>query len=394
MYAGFWKVGIRIMKVVLIASYSGTSGANHSLVNLAYFLKQNHQVDPKVIIPRKGPVEEMLKVKGINYMITNYYSWVRGIEKPTIKEKIKWKIQKQINHISEKKLAHNEWIKNADLIHINAGTTNFGYKLSKELHIPLIWHIREFLEEDLNKTFWNKDDAYKQFSKAEQIICISESVKNKYENLIDSDNLIKIYNGVNTKEYQKNNNQPFSEHKTKLIIAGRIVREKGIHEAVEAIKIVKDYNENIELNIFGNPADEDYYDSLKEYINKQNLKPYINLIGYTNSIEEEWKKADIGLVCSVAEAFGRVTVEGMLAKALVIGANTAGTSELISDKYGLLYQQGNADDLAQKILWAIDNKTKSKKIIENAYKNAIMNFTAEENAKRIYQIYSKLLEVE
>ncbi|MGH2077620.1 glycosyltransferase family 4 protein [Aerococcus urinaeequi] len=378
------------MRIILIASYSGTSGANHSLVNLAYYLKENHQVNLKVVIPRHGPVEEMLKEKNIDYLIIKYYSWVRRNEKQTLFEKVKWKVQELVNKISESRLKQKSWMRNADLVHINASTTNFGYKLAKDLQIPLIWHIREFLEEDLNKTFWNNDKAYTQLSQAESVICISNSVKSKYEKILDSKKLVKIYNGIDTTIYQDNFNNPFTSQKTKLIFAGRIVREKGVHEAVKAMKLVAEYNNNVELNIYGDIANQDYYDNIENYINKHRLNNIVHLIGYTNSIEIEWKKSDIGLVCSSAEAFGRVTIEGMLSKTLVIGANTAGTSELISDKYGLLYHQGNVSDLSKKILWAIDNQSKSKKIIENAYDYATKKFTAENNAKNIFELYQTI----
>ena len=51
---------------------------------------------------------------------------------------------------------------------------------------------------------------------------------------------------------------------------------------------------------------------------------------------------DIALVASCSEAFGRVTVEAMLAGMLVIGADVAGTSELICDGVnGILYEDDN-----------------------------------------------------
>lgn len=379
------------MRIILIASYSGTSGANHSLVNLAYYLKENHQVNLKVIIPRHGPIEEMLKEKNIDYLIIKYYSWVRRNEKQTLFEKVKWKVQEIVNKISESRLKQKSWMRNADLVHINASTTNFGYKLAKDLQIPLIWHIREFLEEDLNKTFWNNNQAYTQLSQAESVICISNSVKSKYEKLLDSKKLVKIYNGIDTTIYQDNFNKPFTSQKTKLIFAGRIVREKGVHEAVKAMKLVAEYNNNVELNIYGEIADQHYYDDIKKYINKHNLNNVVHLIGYTNSIEKEWKKSDIGLVCSTAEAFGRITIEGMLSKTLVIGANTAGTAELISDRYGLKYQMGDAADLANKINWAIDNQSTVTDIINNAYKFSIENFTAKKNASDIFELYHNIL---
>lgn len=62
------------------------------------------------------------------------------------------------------------------------------------------------------------------------------------------------------------------------------------------------------------------------------------------------RAADVILVCSRTEGFGRATVEAMLAGKPVIGANNTATAELIQDdSNGLLYRTGDPQDLAGKI---------------------------------------------
>ena len=52
--------------------------------------------------------------------------------------------------------------------------------------------------------------------------------------------------------------------------------------------------------------------------------------------------ADVILVCSQWEAFGRITVEAMLTGKAVIASANGGTTELIKDgENGLLYTYGN-----------------------------------------------------
>jgi glycosyltransferase involved in cell wall biosynthesis len=57
--------------------------------------------------------------------------------------------------------------------------------------------------------------------------------------------------------------------------------------------------------------------------------------------------ADVALMCSSSEAFGRVTVEAMKLGRPVIGADAAGTAELVRDGWnGLLYPAGDPAALA------------------------------------------------
>jgi hypothetical protein len=61
-------------------------------------------------------------------------------------------------------------------------------------------------------------------------------------------------------------------------------------------------------------------------------------------------QADALLMCSRCEALGRVTIEAMLLGKAVIGANTGGTPELITNGVtGLLYQYGDIEDLKRAI---------------------------------------------
>ena len=94
------------------------------------------------------------------------------------------------------------------------------------------------------------------------------------------------------------------------------------------------------------------------------------------------------LVCSKYEAFGRVTVEAMMAGCLVIGANSGGTIELIEDgSTGVLFESGDYVDLVNKMIYVIENKNNAKKIAKNGRNVALQCFTALINASNIRNLY-------
>ena len=81
------------------------------------------------------------------------------------------------------------------------------------------------------------------------------------------------------------------------------------------------------------------------------------------------------LVCSKMEALGRVTIEGMYYRNLVIGADSGATAELVKDGMtGYLYKSGNIDDLVKNIEKAIASDD-SNKIIINAHEWSVKNFS-------------------
>lgn len=85
-----------------------------------------------------------------------------------------------INNIAEFKIKSIVKENNIDIIHINASTAGVGYKTSKELGIPCVWHIREFVEEDLKKNIGIKK-AMECISNASRVIAISQSVKENFK---------------------------------------------------------------------------------------------------------------------------------------------------------------------------------------------------------------------
>lgn len=381
------------MKVLFIATYSGLSGASHSLVSLIKHLRQKG-VEAFVVLPKKGKIEKLFIEENIPYKIVRLYNWVTPIEEyNSAKQQIKWKIKKLVNSIQEYRILNIIKKYNIDLIHINAVTASWGYKSAKKTGIPVVWHIREFLEEDLNKRFWEKNKSLNYLSNANAVIAISESVKNKYQDIIRGDNIIRIYNGIDWK-YSEERTEIFNKKNIIISLAGRIVPSKGHEDVVRAVHcLVQKGIKNFKVQFIGVEADKNFVRYLKKIINENNIAEFIEFKGYQRNMFKLWSETDIALICSKAEAFGRVTIEAMMAGSLVIGANSKGTAELIGDKYGLTYEQGNPLSLAEKIEYAIRNKHEMNVLSERAKQYAHKNFTAKINAEKVYSVYEKVLKL-
>ena len=68
-------------------------------------------------------------------------------------------------------------------------------------------------------------------------------------------------------------------------------------------------------------------------------------------------------------------------------------AELIEDgKTGLLFEPGNADDLAAKINWANEHREEMKQMGMNARKEYEEKYTAEKNYKMLMSIYQQAIE--
>jgi len=374
------------MKLLIVSNDSTTYGSNRSMLNLIDELKRKN-IEIKVLIPNKGDIEEELQKRKIEYKVEKYYSWITG---KGCKKQIKQLIKMLLNNILIIQI--NKWVKKEkfDIIHSSNSAVYIGAIIAQRNKTPHVWHIRELMKEDHNLEFFNEKYTLKLFERASKLIYVSKCVKDKYSKLLNKNNGKLIYNGLPSKENINNEIPSLDNNIFKCLIAGNICETKGQKEAIEAINIlVKKGIKNVKLYLAGEGRLEN---ELKKYVEKNNLNKYIEFLGFRNDLDSIRKNVNIYLMCSKNEAFGRVTIEGMLSKNLIIGANTGGTVEIIRNNYsGILYKQGDAEDLAKKIEYAINNWEECKKIIENAYTEALNKFTIEICANSVYEIYKELL---
>ena len=375
---------------VLLCGSAGIYGAQLSLYHLAKMLKQKG-VEVLVVIPEHNEMENLYKKANIEFkVIKNGLCWY----KPplTSKGKLIYIIKLCLNYIAELRIKKIIKKKSIDIIHINSIGISIGAKSAIRANKKLVWHIREFVEEDLNRLFYNTKKTYGLVNQADCIITISKSVFNKYHNIFSNDNMVVIPNGIDETEYCGKEHKILLNEKIKIVFVGRIANEKGQWVLMEALDYLKKYHYCLEVEFIGDGnGDESECNRLKTIVKLKGWTSFVCFSGYTNQIATKLRESDICVVASKLEAFGRVTVEAMLAGSLVIGADSGGTSEILSDGRGILFDVGCAEQLAAKIQYIIEHKDEMRILAEKAQKYALEVYTAERNAEQIYQVYKKLI---
>ena len=158
---------------------------------------------------------------------------------------------------------------------------------------------------------------------------------------------------------------------------------------------MKNGYKNIILHIVGSSPKRThvawYARKIKKMVNEIGLSNNIIFHGEVLDMVSIREKMDVELMCAICETFGRVTVEGMRSGLALIGSNTGGTPEIINDKNnGLLYKQGDEEDLAQKIEELYTDRKKLQEIAENGYQFAQKNFTAEKNIIEVWNVFKNI----
>jgi len=367
------------MKTICIVAHLGDlSGANVALVRLCTQLRDQN-ISIIVLVPRKGLLTARLEQEQIPYKVFGYTTW---IDKRSSKKRL---LKKFINLFADVRFFMFCVLHNIGVVHYNSIAVGVGVKALNILQIPYIWHIREFLNENIY-SFHNKCKVIKYIDRASELVFVSKSIKKKYNEWFENRNQNIIYDGVDIKDV----NCYVQDDYRNFIIVGGVERNKGQDQAIKALAQVA--NKEVHLYIVGPINDQVYYKELRNLIQIEGLEANIHFTGYTSNVDSYRKKCGIALVCSEYESFGLAAAEAINAGEVVIGSDSGGTTEILSDgKYGQLYTFGNINQLKSAIENVLQGKGTTPQKIEAAHIYLKKNFSIQNNVSNIISLYYKWL---
>ena len=141
----------------------------------------------------------------------------------------------------------------------------------------------------------------------------------------------------------------------KIISVGRLNEQKGFERLIEAWSYIACQHSDWKLYIYGNGELESF---LKKFIQDKNVSDSLFIINPVKNIIDKYLESSIYIMSSRFEGFGMVLVEAMTCGLPVIAFDCPhGPAELITEgEDGFLVENGNIQQLAEKISYLIDNE--------------------------------------
>ena len=375
------------MNILFITHTDSLGGANRSLLQLIKGLKEyGKDINILVVLPHGGDdfTAELIKLD-CRYMRYRFASCV------TVSGSKAYIINYLRGRLRYRKVLKEVRTLRVDIIHTNSSICDLGMYLADRIHVPHVWHVRENLDYyDMRYIFRNRIKKLME-SDLNHVVCISKYIK-RY---IDSGFCIRdsrvIYNGFTIPDgHKKHESNGFHN----LIVAGMIYKNKGQMDAIEAVHmLVNKYGRNdVCLYVVGmQPSTKQYESELMDYVKEHHIEQYVKLMPFTPKLDEIRDKCDIALQCSVMEGMGRITIESMLRKLLVIGARSGATVELIDEgRNGWMYEPGNSEELAERINYVL-NYDGREFVRDSAYEWAKANFDNRMITESFVKLYEELL---
>ena len=180
---------------------------------------------------------------------------------------------------------------------------------------------------------------------------------------------------------------------------GRFVPEKGIMTLLDALVKIKDKSWKFLLLGRGELKDEILHKAaekgikdriiLVESVPHDEVANYINLMSTLILPSETTYKFKTLTSVGWKEQFGHVIIEAMACKVPVIGSDSGEIPHVIGDA-GLIFPEGNAEELANRLEQLIDNPDLTENIAQMGYAKAMAQYTNIALAKQQLEFYQEL----
>ncbi len=284
---------------------------------------------------------------------------------------------------------------------INAGNPKTGFLFSLG-HLfywktPLIFTLRGIRSDTLKGT---KRRIVKITEKitalfANKVIAISPSLKEHaiYTRMVSSSKVIVLSkgssNGIDVDKYTINNSileqshrvlksYNISEGSFKLLYVGRVTKDKGITEVLDALRICWNQGADIQFLIAGpiekdDPIPDSYYKMIDSH-------PNIIYLGKQIDVRPIYALGNALVLFSHREGFGNVVIEASSMKLPTIVANIPGLKDTTeSEQTGILVEGKNSIKLSEAILKLYNDRKLASQMgengrvrIENYFRNEIV----------------------
>ena len=258
--------------------------------------------------------------------------------------------------------------KDFDYIFIENGA-GLAYKLSQRGHRNLILHLHNDL---LNTQSRYHDIIANCFT---MVITVSNYIKGRVATAFPVDKTETVHNGIELKNFTRKNVSRVNRQQMGLVeddfvmvYSGRINKEKGVSELIDAMLLLKDYPK-IKLIIIGGSFfdnvknDDDFICSLKN--KARTISDKIIFTGFIpyNRVPDYLHVADIAVLPSMwDEPFGLTIVEALASGLPLITTRSGGIPEICEGVAIIVDRDGVVNNLAAAILDLFEHPEKRKEM--------------------------------
>jgi glycosyltransferase involved in cell wall biosynthesis len=343
------------LKVLLLQDTTNYAGTEAHVLTLAKNLAKHTDVSPIVGVTAGGELHMRCAAGNIPYRVLPKTPGMLNLE----------------GIIAVAKMLRNHEV---DVVHAHNGRTSLVAVCAKLLirkgRVVLTQH---FIEPDyVNRRGLTGKLAgmIHRFvlTNVDQHICISEAVRTAFldrqdQGVVDSESVNIVQNGIDniygSLERAECRKTLFSELNLHLgtpivLCVARLEPEKDVQALIKAVSAIKT-SVRFHCLIVG---DGNERNSLEALMRDTKAQDRVSFLGFRNDVPSIMKSADIFVLPALAEPFGLVVVEAMMAGLPVVAINNGGPAEIvIREQTGILVTCDDGNAMGKAIATLLENPT-------------------------------------
>ncbi len=418
------------MKIALINTSDLQGGAAIACYRLGEALEKSNEVSVKMVVKEK----------------TSHSSFVINSNPSTLSEKLgklNFALEKAtfLRYESNKSMrflfSHPNFgqdistipeIKEADILHfhwINKGFLSFS-SLEKliALNKPIIWTLHDmwpftggchysascknyqdtcgncFLlknpkSNDISSKIWNKKKALYSEANLHIITCSAwlrgiASSSTLFNNLKVSN----IPNTIDLNLFKPKAKAKETKAKSTILFQAMNINDKrkGLKYFIEALQIIEnehlEFSKSIKLVIFGKNGSSQIDDLTFDV-------DYLGVLNTQQEIINAYHQSDVFVIPSLEDNLPNTIMEAMACGVPVVGFETGGIPEMVNHKKtGFIASQKNSRELAEGIMWTLENKERGIELSHNSRSKATKEYAHKVIANQYIEVYKSVLDKE
>jgi glycosyltransferase involved in cell wall biosynthesis len=193
---------------------------------------------------------------------------------------------------------------------------------------------------------------YGLIDRAAEVVSVSQYVADGVQEFFGRESTV-IHHGVDTERFKQDLEAGRGKRKDLgigqgplLVTAAALEERKGIQWVLRALpKILEHFPETIYLVLGGG----DYREALEQLARELGIQSNVRFMGEQEDVTPFYQAADVSLILSRGEASSLSALESLACEVPVIAARRPPFDELISDEYGTLVDEEDADAVASAI---------------------------------------------
>jgi len=176
-----------------------------------------------------------------------------------------------------------------------------------------------------------------------------------------------------------------------VLSVGRIEKQKGIYDLIEAFGLFIKNQKSAQLVVVGSGADEDH---VRKTVARAGLSSAVHFAGVVSPHELAcyYHLCDLFVLASHHESFGRVIIEAGAAGKPVIATETAGAQLLLKDNHtGYLVPVKNPNMLAKRMEYVWTHQEEARRSGEALSKHVMKHFNYSQSIARLISFWQSCI---